>query len=97
MDAASDASHPIPVGETVTVLRMRSAADPFIEGRAVVRDRARGPHSYRVRFIGDPVLRVRVIHPDNGSGPERVLEILRDLWRACNTPAVAEFFPEENN
>ncbi len=30
------------------------------------------------------------------SDPERMLDILRDLWRASTTPEVADFFPEEN-
>src|SRR5262249_29002883 len=92
--ATSD-SHPIPVGTRATVLRM-SPAGASVEGRGVVKEIARGRHRYLVQFSGDPVLRERIIHPDYQADPERLLEILVDLWRASSTPAVADFFPEEH-
>jgi hypothetical protein len=88
-------SHPIPVGAQVTVLRM-STAGASIEGRAVVKEIARGPHRYLVQFSGDPLVRQRIVHPEYQRDPERMLEIMLDLWSASSTPEVAEFFPEEN-
>jgi hypothetical protein len=93
--AASDA-HPIPVHERVAILRVPESGAPFIEGRAVVREVARGPHCYLVQFTGDPLLKQRIVHPDYQADPERMLEILRDLWRASSTPEVSDFFPEDN-
>lgn len=94
MGDASD-SHPIPVGTRVTVLRM-SRAVAAIEGRAVVKGIARGRNFYRVQFSGDPAVRQRIVHPEYQNNPDRMLEILRDLWRASSTPEVPDFFPEEN-
>jgi hypothetical protein len=93
--ATSD-SHPIPVGTQVTVLRM-SQAGASIEGRAVVKDIARGRNFYRVQFCCDPAVRQRIVHPEYQNNPDRMLEILRDLWRTSSTPAVADFFPPDEN
>jgi hypothetical protein len=87
----AESSHPIPIGATVTVLSLPTGMPPRIEGRAVIKGIARGPHKYQVEF-GDPVLRERVIHPDYQSNPEIYLQVLRDLWRGTNTPNVDEFF-----
>jgi hypothetical protein len=92
----SRASHQIPIGETVAVLGMRASGAPFIEGRAVVKEIARGPHRYLVQFADDPVPRQRVVHPEYQRDPERMVEIMLDLWGASTTPAVPDFFPEEN-
>lgn len=95
-----DQSHPIPIGETVTIIRVgRSTAQPlaFIEGRAVVKQRAPGPHRYRVQFTGDPTPRERVVHREYQNDPERMLSLLRDLWNAdhAGAPSFSEFFPDD--
>jgi hypothetical protein len=92
-DGGSD-WHPIPVGTCVTILRV-SRAGVSIEGRAVIREIAPKPHTYLVQFIADPVLRERVVHLEY-QRDQRMLEILRDLWRASSTPALPDFFPDEN-
>jgi hypothetical protein len=96
-----DQSHPIPIGETVTIIRVgRSTPQPqaFIEGRAVVKRRAHGRHRYRVQFIGDPTPRERLVHREYQSDPERMLSIIRDLWDADHaaSPSFSEFFPDES-
>jgi hypothetical protein len=73
-----------------------SPAGASIEGRAVVREIARGPHRYLVQFSGDPLPRQRIVHPEYQRDPERMLEIMLDLWRASSTSEVADFFPEQN-
>ena len=35
-----------------------------------------------------------IVHPDYQRAPERMLEILLDIWRASRTETVNEFFPE---
>jgi hypothetical protein len=86
-------SHPIPAGELVTVIRVQPASAISIEGRAVIKGPARTPNSYHVQFLGDPVVRERIVHPDYQSDPERFLQILRDLWRANDAPDIDDFFP----
>ena len=95
--AGPDPSHPIPIGTSVAVFRMSPGAAPFIEGRAVVKGRAHERHHYRVQFVGDPILRTRNVHAEYQRDPERIVEIIREIWRASNTTEIAEFFPEENN
>ncbi len=80
-----DPSHPFLIGETVTVLRLPRTAAPLIEGRAVVQDVADDPHCYHVRFSGDPAPRLRTVHPEYQRDPERMLEILLDLWRTSES------------
>jgi hypothetical protein len=97
MDSASDESHPIPLGEIVTVLRLPRTAAPFIEGRAVVVkhiEKAR----YQVRFLAETALRERIVHREyQGAAAERLLEIMLEIWRASNSPAIDEFFPFEED
>lgn len=83
------------IGEIVTVIGISGATGPRIEGRAVIKGLALGPHRYPVQFVGDPVLRQRIVHPDYQRDPQRFLEILRDLWRASSSPLHGEFFPDE--
>ena len=95
-----DQSHPIPIGETVTIIGVSQSTlqpSPFIEGRAVVKDLAQGPHRYRVQFIGDPTPRERIVHREYQSDPERMLSIIRDLWNADHaaSPSFSEFFPHD--
>jgi hypothetical protein len=92
---AASGLYPLRVGTWVTVLRM-SPAGPSIEGRAIIEGIARGPNCYRLQFSGDPITRERVVHPDYQHKPERMLQIMLDIWRASTTPAVPDFFPEEN-
>jgi hypothetical protein len=92
-----DASHPIAVGATVTVLKLSQSVAPAIEGVAVIEGVAPGKHEYLVRFLGDPSARKRVVHHDYQENPEQFLEMLRDLWRASNTPQIEEFFPDTND
>jgi hypothetical protein len=94
---AADLRHPIRAGETVTVIRLPQSAAPFVEGRAVVKGAAAERHRYRVQFHGDPAVRQRVVHPDYQGDPERLLQILLDLWRASNAPDHSEFFPDHHN
>jgi hypothetical protein len=95
--AVPDPSHPIPIGTTVTVFGMPPGGAPFIEGRAVVKGRAHERHRYRVQFVGDPILRKRNVHTEYQRDSERMLEIVREIWRASSTTEIDEFFPEENN
>lgn len=88
---------PIRAGETVTVIRLPHGGAPFVEGRAVVKGAAAERHHYRVQFDGDPAVRQRVVHPDYQNDPERLLQILLDLWRASDAPDHSEFFPDHNN
>jgi hypothetical protein len=81
----------------VTVIRLPRGAAPFVEGRAVVKSAAAERHRYRVQFDGDPAVRQRVVHPDYQNDPERLLQILLDLWRASNAPDHSEFFRDHNN
>jgi hypothetical protein len=98
VDDVSDASHPIPTGETVTVLRLPRTAAPFIEGRAVIKGPMRGSHHYWVVFNGEVVARQRFVHAEyQGAAAERLLEIMVEIWRASNSPAIDEFFPFEEN
>jgi hypothetical protein len=90
-------SHPIPAGEVVTVIRVRPASAISIEGRAIIKGPARTPNSYHVQFLGDPVVRERIVHPDYQSDPERFLQILHSLWLASHAPEVSDFFPEDSN
>ena len=91
-----DTSRPIQVGERVAIFRISQINGPFIEGRAVVKARVRGPHRYRVRFEVDGASRERVVRREFQHNPEAWLEILRDIWRASNEPAFDDFFPEDN-
>jgi hypothetical protein len=86
-------SHPIAAEEVVTVIRVQPASATCIEGRAVIKGPASTPNSYRVQFLGDPVVRERIVHPDYQSDPERFLQILRDLWGANDAPDIDDFFP----
>lgn len=96
-DVAADAAHPIGIGTTVTVFKIAQAHGPFIEGRAVTKGRARGRNRYLVQFMNDPRVRLRVVHAACQIDPERMLEILLDIWRASNEAAVDEFYPDESN
>ncbi len=89
--------YPIRAGETVTVIRLPRCGAPFVEGRAVVKGATAEPHRYRVQFHGDPAVRQRVVHPDYQNDPERLLQILLDLWRASCAPDHSEFFPDHDN
>lgn len=90
-----DGAHPIPVGASVTIIRFGRSTPPYIEGRAVIKNAAQGRHCYQVQFLGDPVVRERVVHSLQ-LAPERLISIMLDLWRADNvsSPAVGEFFPD---
>lgn len=88
--------HPIPPGTKLVILRVR-ADGPFIEGRARTVGVARGRNRYRVKFDGDCIVRERIVHPDYQPHPDRMLEILTDLWRASNTEQVSEFFPDDGS
>jgi hypothetical protein len=94
---AADLRHPIRDGETVTVIRLPHSSPPFVEGRAVVQGTAADRHWYRVQFDGDPAVRQRVVHRDYQNDPERLLQILLDLWRASDAPDHSEFFPNHEN
>jgi hypothetical protein len=94
---ATNPRRPIRAGETVTVIRLPHGAAPFVEGRAVVKGAAAERHRYRVQFDGDPAVRLRVVHPDYQNDPERLLQVLLDLWRASDAPDHSEFFPDHNN
>ena len=90
-----DLSHPIPIGETVTVFRI-SPVGISAEGTAVIRSRASRSHQYYVAFGSDPTARLRSVLPDYRRHTQ-LLQILREIWRASNTPAIDEFHPEESN
>ena len=85
-------THPIPIGETVTVLSLPIGSPPRIEGHAVIRGIARGRHRYFMCFDRDPILRERTAHSAYQRDPDAFLQVLLDLWRASNAPAVEEFF-----
>jgi hypothetical protein len=93
----ADSSHPLAIGETIPVLSLAAAMLPRIEGRAVIRGAASGPHWYYVQFIGDPIVRERVVHPGYQRDPQRFLQILLDLWRASGSSSFDEFFPDDTN
>ena len=81
--ANSDISHPIPLGETVTVPGPPQTAHSHAEGRAVVVGAARGPHRYVVQFIGDPLVRERAIYRG----------LSRNVSRLCDIgPSFDDFF-----
>jgi hypothetical protein len=99
-NAASGAPHLVSDGElligaTVAIFRFGVMAPPCIEGRAVLLKHI-AKARFQVRFLDEYRVKERVVHPDYQRDPERMLEILRDLWRASRTETVSEFFPEEN-
>jgi hypothetical protein len=71
-------------------------APPRIEGWAVLLKHL-GKARFQIRFLNETLVKERVIHPEYQRDPERMLEILLDLWRASRTEDVNEFFPEEIN
>ena len=95
-NSVPDGSHPIATGATVSIFRIFRRRAPLVEGRAVIKDVAHGRHRYRVQFIGDLLLKERIVHPDYQHDPERMVEIMRDLWRASATEAFDDFFPEHS-
>jgi hypothetical protein len=92
-EPAFDAKHPIAVGATVTIIKISHSTGPFIEGCAVIKGVARGPHSYWVEFPGDPAVKRRVVFYNYQNDPRRLLEMLEAIWRASDVPVSGEFFP----
>jgi hypothetical protein len=96
LHAVGEPSYPVTVGDTVTVLRIPRATAPFIEGRAVVVKHIANAR-YQVRFSDEAVIRERVVHEAYQRNPEGMLDIILDIWRGTNTPAIDEFFPEDKD
>jgi hypothetical protein len=87
--------HPIQIGQVVAVLRLPTARPPFIEGRAVIKGNAKGPHFYRIQFAGDPRICERFVHPAYQKNPDAALAWLVELWVASLRPDHDEFFPDD--
>lgn len=70
----------------------------FLEGYATVVGLGSRPSVFRVEFVGDPVVRERLLYPQARRDPERVLAVLVDVWLPGegepDTPRIEDFFPE---
>jgi len=84
-------------GEIVVIFGITSSG-PYLEGRAAIESACLQPHHYRVLFAGEKTSRVRFVHPDWQTDPERCLRLLRVFWQASTAPSVIEeFFPADLN
>jgi len=82
---------------TVTVMQtMTIMSQPRIEGRAIlVAPMPYAPDVWRVRFVGDDAIRLRLVHPGPWQrSPERIISALQLHWRATLDPSLLASFPE---
>ncbi len=91
----SGAEKRLAVGDHVVIFAM-SASGPSIEGTAVISSPSPASDRYRVRFDGDPTIRLRFVNPDWQACPERSLTLLREFWRLYHhdDPVIENFFPD---
>ena len=93
--SGQDRSHPIPIGETVFVMRLIDENRATIEGRAEIKATAQQPNFYRVQFVGDPQVRERFVHICWQSNPDDFIAALCGLWHASRQSiGHQEFFPD---
>jgi hypothetical protein len=82
-------------GDACAVFGCDPSGIAYHEGTATIHDCCAEPHQYRVRFIGERVLRTRFINPDWQRDPERSLALLLAFWRASKSGSFDEFFPDD--
>lgn len=94
---SASVGHPIALGTFGAVLHLDPLDGPSIEGYATAEELVAGiPNAYRVRFANERTRRVRFLHRESVAQPERIVAIMRDLWRAGLVPeTLDEFFPED--
>lgn len=90
-------SHPMQIGDACAVFGCGSSGIPYYEGTATIHDRCARPHHYRVRFIGERILRTRFINPEWQRHSERSLALLLAFWRAGQSESFDEFFPDDHH
>ncbi len=84
----------ISLGDAVTIFTL-CASGPLIEGKGIVECVSAVRNEFWIKFDGDPIARLRFIHPDWQASPERSLVLLQEFWRSCgrDNSRVEDFFP----
>ncbi len=88
---------PLRIGMTVHVpATMSIMYQPKIEGLAtLVAPMPYAPDVWRVRFVGEDMTRIRLVHPGPWQrSPERIIAALQLHWRATLDPSLLASFPE---
>ena len=89
--------HPIKIGETVAIFAL-GPSGPFIEGDGTVSCHSTTADHYWVRFAGEPMARLRFVHPDWQASPDRALALLYAFWGSSRSraPIIEDFFPDSS-